>query len=656
MSGIRTTIEIEDKISLQLNKIQDMLDSTTSAFNKADIASDRCFDSLETAKTVADLNRIEDNVEDVTDELNKATKEAMGFCDVFSYLGGLGIAYFIQDEVSKAIDYASDLTEVQNVVDVSFGLATEKVNDWSKTTLEAYGINELSAKRYAGTMGAMLKSSGLASEAVTDMSTKIAALSGDMASFYNLSSDAAFYKIRAGISGETEPLKELGINMSVANLEAYALSQGITESYNSMSQAEQTLLRYNYLLSVTTDAQGDFARTSDSYANQTRLFGENVREFLGSIAEGALPMLTSVMMSLNTGVAMVRDNWSVLSPLLVGALAVLGALSVAWGVNKVQMTWNAIALSAQTAGTILYTASAVSAAFAQGGLNAAFAACPITWIVVGVIALVAVMYALAQAIANNVEGVETGFGIIMGVVATAGAFIFNTVVGTLNGILQLMYSMFLYPAIAVIEFFLNVMNGGFDSFGDACANLIGQITGWFLNLGMVVTKIIDAIFGSDWTSGLNNLRDNVLAWGKNNNAITFDKEVNGVARIDYGDAWNAGTAWGDGVSSDISGMITPQSGNLPVIDTTGAQIAANTGDTAKNVGKLSEGVDITNEQLRYMRDVAEREVINRYTLSEIKVDMTNNNTISNGLDIDGVVERLRDGVNEAMMLNAEGVH
>ena len=154
----------------------------------------------------------------------------------------------------------------------------------------------------------------------------------------------------------------------------------------------------------------------------------------------------------------------------------------------------------------------------------------------------------------------------------------------------------------------------------------------------------------------NNLRDNVLAWGKNNNAITFDKEVNGVARIDYGDAWNAGTAWGDGVSSDISGMITPQSGNLPVIDTTGAQIAANTGDTAKNVGKLSEGVDITNEQLRYMRDVAEREVINRYTLSEIKVDMTNNNTISNGLDIDGVVERLRDGVNEAMMLNAEGVH
>ena len=174
----------------------------------------------------------------------------------------------------NAIDYASDLAEVQNVVDVAFGESSEKINEWAKTTLNAYGLNQLSAKRYAGTMGAMLKSAGLSGDAVDTMSMRITELSGDMASFYNLSGDEAFGKIRAGISGETEPLKQLGINMSVANLEAFALSQGIKTAYADMSQGQQVLLRYNYLLQTTADAQGDFARTSDSYANQTKLLQE----------------------------------------------------------------------------------------------------------------------------------------------------------------------------------------------------------------------------------------------------------------------------------------------------------------------------------------------------------------------------------------------
>ena len=110
-----------------------------------------------------------------------------------------------------------------------------------------------------------------------------------MASFYNLDIETAFEKIRSGISGETEPLKQLGINMSVANLEAYALAQGIETSYNSMTQAEQVMLRYNYLMSVTADAQGDFARTSGTWANQTRLLSENWKRFTGVLAEQLLP-------------------------------------------------------------------------------------------------------------------------------------------------------------------------------------------------------------------------------------------------------------------------------------------------------------------------------------------------------------------------------
>lgn len=199
-----------------------------------------------------------------------------------------------------SIDLASDLAEVQNVVDVVFGSSAETINNFSKTAITQYGLSELAAKRYSSTMGAMLKSMGLSQDAVLGMSQSITGLAGDMASFYNLNADDAFNKIRSGISGETEPLKQLGINMSVANMEAFALSQGITKSYKSMTQSEQALLRYNYLLSTTADAQGDFARTSDSWANQTRILSEQWKSFSATLGSIFIPILTPVVRMLNS--------------------------------------------------------------------------------------------------------------------------------------------------------------------------------------------------------------------------------------------------------------------------------------------------------------------------------------------------------------------
>ncbi len=147
-------------------------------------------------------------------------------------------------------------------------------------------------------MGAMLDSMQVSDKEMLVMSKNLTALSGDMASFYNLSSDDAFQKIRAGIAGETEPLKQLGINMSVANLEAYAFSQGITKSYKAMTQNEQAILRYNYLLSVTANAQGDFLRTQDSWANQTRILSERFNELkvvLGNLMINVLTPCISVL-------------------------------------------------------------------------------------------------------------------------------------------------------------------------------------------------------------------------------------------------------------------------------------------------------------------------------------------------------------------------
>lgn len=211
---------------------------------------------------------------------------------------GLEIGKALMQFGKEAVDAASDLREVQNVVDVTFGENAGQIDAWAKTAITQFGLTETKAKQFASTMGAMMKSSGLAGPEIVDMSEKLAGLAADMASFYNMDFDTAFQKIRSGISGETEPLKQLGINMSVANLEAFALTQGISKAFDKMTQGEQTLLRYQYLMQATADAQGDFARTSDGYANSLRLLESNVDSIktrLGSMLIPALEQATGFL-------------------------------------------------------------------------------------------------------------------------------------------------------------------------------------------------------------------------------------------------------------------------------------------------------------------------------------------------------------------------
>lgn len=239
--------------------------------------------------------------------LSYMTKQVNTFGSTLKKIGGMVAIAFgtaaLVNFAKESIKLASDIQEVQNVIDVTFGNGAAQIEEFAQTAAEAYGLSELAAKQYTGTMGAMLKSSGLSTSAAQEMSMALTGLAGDIASFYNLDTDTAFEKIRAGISGETEPLKQLGINMSVANLEAYALSKGITKSYNAMSQAEQVLLRYNYLLSVTTDAQGDFARTSGSFANQIRILQLNFDQLRISVGNALIPIAEAVLPSINAIIA-----------------------------------------------------------------------------------------------------------------------------------------------------------------------------------------------------------------------------------------------------------------------------------------------------------------------------------------------------------------
>ena len=174
-----------------------------------------------------------------------------------------------------------------------------KAEQFSKSALEAFGMSELSAKKTTGIYMTMAKSAGISESAASDMAVTLAGLTGDVASFYNISQELADVRLKSVFTGETETLKELGVVMTQTNLQAYALSQGINKNISDMNQAEQTTLRYNFVLDRLAFVQGDFARTSNSWANQIRILQERFKQLLGIIGNGLIAALTPVVKFLN---------------------------------------------------------------------------------------------------------------------------------------------------------------------------------------------------------------------------------------------------------------------------------------------------------------------------------------------------------------------
>ena len=363
----------------------------------------------------------------------------------------------------------------------------------------------------------------------------------------------------------------------------------------------------------------------------------------------------------------ISDNWSIIEPIMWGVIAVLsvyaGYLALTNGIELISKgikIASCVAAYAPTVATGIEVTATAAATAAQYGFNTALLACPITWIIIAIIALIAVFYMVVAWI-NKIQNTSiSATGIICAAFAFAGTVIWNTVIGILNAIIQSAWSTFVEPFLGIIEWVLNATNGGFDSFGGAVANLIGQIISWFLSLGKVVTQIIDAIFGTDWTSGLSSLQDSVISWGKSNTAITIDRnapELNG--RIAYSDAINVGYQFGQGIDKKVSGVFDGI--NNPFDGVGGAQdtwdgIHNNTGDTAGNTAAMADSMDVLDEDLKYMRDAAEQEVINRFTLAELKVDVKNSNTLTKKTDFDDMGRALSMFTSEFLASAAEGGH
>lgn len=295
---------------------------------------------IETELDASGFNR---DIKNLNKSMKTLEKQTKGLGVALKGFLGAQVVKTLTAFATQAIELASDLDEVQNVVDTAFGSMAYKAEEFADVAIEQFGMSKLSAKQTASTFMAMGKSMGLSMEAASDMAIDVAKLTGDVASFYNLSQDVASTKLKSIWTGETETLKDLGVVMTEVNLEQFAMQQGMGKSYSAMSQAEKISLRYAYVTNALADAQGDFAKTSDSWANQTRILSERWKELLSILGGGLITVLTPVLQFIN----------KIMAALISLANAFSKVLSKVFGFSKkVQVSASAGAAAAESQGDL----------------------------------------------------------------------------------------------------------------------------------------------------------------------------------------------------------------------------------------------------------------------------------------------------------------
>jgi len=395
---------------------------------------------------------------------------------------------------------------------------------------------------------------------------------------------------------------------------------------------------------------------------------------IAAIADAAVPVLDMVI-GIATGII---DNWSMIAPVVWGVVAAMGAYTIALGVHKaMEIGANIVKgiseimeyrhAKAVLANASAHSASAVataSATVAQSSFNTALLACPLTWILLIIIAVIAAIYGIVAAINHFTGSSISATGVIMGAITTAVAVIWNIIYGLFSFIVGI--GVELYNLIATFaNFFANVFNNPVG----AIINLFHGLFDYILGVVESAAGLIDAILGSDLSGAVAGFRDKVATSVEEivgEQTVVMEKVTQddvlgsiGLDRWSYGDAYDTGYSMGEGIDKSLGDMFKEP--EIPEFDSaytgTGAGSVADASNaTAGNTADIADAVDISNENLKYLHDIAEKEAINRFTTAEIKVDMKNNNSINSNMDIDGMINHLKDGLTEALITAAEGVH
>lgn len=396
-------------------------------------------------------------------------------------------------------------------------------------------------------------------------------------------------------------------------------------------------------------------------------FVSGVAAGAATIAEGLL-MVVELLMSI---FSVVSDNWPIISPII---YSIAAALALYYGylmlVRTAEMIGTgikaalALASYAHAAATGTEASATAAATAAQLGFNTALLACPITWIVLAVMALVALFFAGVAAVNKFAGTTLSAVGIVSGAIAVAGAFIGNIFVAMINFTMDVFAALWNYIA-AFANFFANVFNDPVASI----ARLFFDLADTILSLLEALAGAIDTLFGSNLAGAVSGWRGNLKGWvdstyGRGEEVMAkVSAEDYHLQRFEYSGAWDAGYnfgsklgAGGDKFNPAGFGTSIPGADAAAALGDQVGGIGGGVNDIAGNTGAIKDALDITEEDLKYLRDIAEQEAINRYTTAEITIEQTNNNHIRGSMDLDGVVSKLTDAVNEAANIIEEGVH
>lgn len=642
--------------------------------------------SDELANTTARLNMINDGLQ-TTDQLNKiiflsAERSRSSYADTAAIVSRIGMnAGDAFNSTKEMIAFAEQL----NKKFIIAGASTEEMNSALLQLTQGLGSGVLRGEE----LNAVFESAPNIIQSIADYLDVPIGKIREMASDGELTADVVKNAMLAAADEtnkqfESMPLTfgqiwtsfaneaRMAFQLVLTNLNEIANSDGLTTFINNIKGGMIVLA------SIVTDLLAIIIKIGSSEAFQ-------------GIANGivtALVLLVNILGWVAELVLNVADifaqNWTMIEPLVWGIVAAMTAyelisLAVATAKNiaSISEQWFNFQLAQTAIAYDLATGATWRQIIAQYGLNAALYACPITWIIIGIIAIIAVIYAAVAAV-NHFAGTSiSATGLIAGVFMAALAFIGNLFIAFGNNVVNVFVT--IYNLIATVANFV----------GNVFTDPVGSVVRLFAGLADAVLSIlsgianaIDTVFGSNLSDAVNGWRSGLkgqvkdLVWEGKVFVDPLDASKFKMDRLDYGKAFDIGNQFGKKIDSSIGNMfkIDDLVGNAKdKLDLNGLGMAGGLGeslgdlgslddlkasmdDTAGNTGKMAKKMDASAEDLKYLRDLAEQEVINRFTTAQIKIDMNNNNHINSNLDLDGVVSYLEEKVYDSMISAAEGTH
>lgn len=702
MATIRTAIQVDDRMSgaframnnalnIVINSFADLQDATHQAVDVASIQAARD----EMARAEIAINQVESSIQSAArqqENFNRTVQSggnAMGglIGKVKSLVGAYVGMKALEGGINATDSYISRQARLGLIVEVddnALDATQQKIEATATLQDEIFAAAQRSRGEYGAMVDNVAKLGLLAGDAFNDTS-EIVTFTETMQKAFKISgastSEAtnAMYQLNQAMASgrlqgdEYRSIIENAPLLADAIAEYCGVSRGELKELSSAGEISAEVIK-GAVFKMASDVEEQFAEMpmtfSDAWTSikntatyRAQEVMQTVNNHLNSntgqaIVQGINNSIGVLINTLGIVITMVMsvagffvDNWSWIEPIIWGIVGALVVYNATMGIAWLTTLKNLGASAAHTVATAAQTAATIAFTLATRGLNAALAMCPINWIIIAIIALIAIFYAAVAAVNKFAGTTYSATGVIAGLFVTLGAHIANRfAIPTWNTI------------AALINFFGNAWNDPVAAvkvlFYDMCLTVIGYIT----NMAHAIEDVINKIPGVtiDITSGLDNFQNKIEdASQKVKDESEWKEYVKRIDYIDYGDAYNAGYDFGEGIDKKIDSMFNFEMPDYEPTDYSSllSDIGAGVGDTADNTGKTADNTDTSTEDLKYLRDIAERETVNRFTTAEIKVDMGGiNNTVNNMQDLDGIMDYLKVGIEEQMQIAAEGVH